>query len=253
MTSAPSPQPPPNGVQTGYIDLHCHCVPGVDDGVRTHEEASELLLGLASLGFGQVVATPHMRPGLFDNTRVQLEAAFSELHPSARWPALTLACEHYFDGVVFERLLQGNGLPYPGARAVLLEFYDCTFETTVQHRLAQLNRRRMRPVIAHPERYPKLAASPQHVERLLDVGAVLLLDIASLVGHYGRAPRRAAERLLDAGFYAAACSDAHRPRDLPVIAQALDLLAARYGAEEQQRLLCDGPRAILDGNDKALM
>ena len=58
-------------------DLHCHYLPGVDDGVRTLEESFALCRGLRELGFSTVVATPHMRPGMFDNERPQLEAAFA--------------------------------------------------------------------------------------------------------------------------------------------------------------------------------
>ena len=53
---------------TGFVDLHCHWIPGVDDCVESLDDAVGLLRSLAGLGFSRVVATPHMRPGLFDNT-----------------------------------------------------------------------------------------------------------------------------------------------------------------------------------------
>src|SRR6187551_2576383 len=109
---------------SGFVDLHCHWIPGVDDGVETLEDAAALLGSLGSLGFARVIATPHMRPGMFDNTAPVLRAAFERAHAAlARWPSLPereLSSEHFFDDVVFQRLISGDGLPYPGGAAVLL-------------------------------------------------------------------------------------------------------------------------------------
>ncbi|MCU0690703.1 MAG: protein tyrosine phosphatase, partial [Polyangiaceae bacterium] len=64
-----------------YVDLHSHWVPGVDDGARSVEEGLELLAALAHAGFHKVVATPHMRPGVFDNRREDLLRAFQAVQP----------------------------------------------------------------------------------------------------------------------------------------------------------------------------
>ena len=62
-----------------YVDLHCHWVAAIDDGVKTVEGGIELLSGLRSLGFSHVVATPHMRPGMFDNAKATLVKAFAKM------------------------------------------------------------------------------------------------------------------------------------------------------------------------------
>jgi protein-tyrosine phosphatase len=82
---------------------------------------------------------------------------------------------------------------------------------------------------------------------LLDGGAVLLLDVAALVGKYGRAPRRAAEELIDRGYYYAACSDAHAPKDVADVRSGIDALFKAVGDEDASFMLIDGPRAILEG------
>ena len=71
--------------------------------------------------------------------------------------------------------------------------------------------------------------------------------MCSLVGKYGRAPQKAAEKLLEDDAYEAACSDAHKPRDVEIVVQAIERLEALVGAEEAKRLLSDGPRGILAG------
>jgi protein-tyrosine phosphatase len=234
-----------------WVDLHCHWLPGVDDGVQTLADAVALLTSLAGLGFQRVVATPHMRPGMFDNTAAELRAAFGrvqgELEAVNALPARDLASEHFFDDIVFQRLMSGEGLPYPGGAAVLLEFYDSSFPPRVDQLLAQLRRRGMTPVIAHPERYRVIWDRPSVLDRLLDAGAVALLDVAALVGKYGRQPQRCAERLLESESYHAACSDAHRARDVDDVARGIELVRRRYGDSEVDALLHLGPLEILAG------
>lgn len=237
----------------GLVDLHCHWVAGIDDGARSPAESAAILRGLAALGFEHVVATPHMRPGMFDNARGDLLAAYdrtaADLEHEAGLPATSLASEHFFDDVVFGRLLEGAArcLPYRGGRAVLVELPPTAFPLRLEHRFADLTRRGVRPVLAHPERYEPVWDDPTRLDGLLDAGALLLLDVAALAGKYGRRPRRAAEALLEDGYYHAACSDAHRPADLDEVAEGIDRLVRLAGQAEAEYLLAEGPRGILDG------
>jgi len=188
---------------------------------------------------------------MFNNTRATIEDAFARFCGSVRevaaLPGLELSSEHYFDEVVFQRLLTGEGLPYPGGRAVLLEFYQVDFPPMVQHRLGDLRSRGLLPIIAHPERYQCLGRSPDILERLVDAGSAALLDVAALVGKYGRQPQKCAEELLERGLYHAACSDAHRPSDVAEVARGIERLRELYGDEEVTFLLREGPESLLSG------
>jgi protein-tyrosine phosphatase len=235
----------------GFIDLHSHWVAGIDDGVPDVEGSLALLRGLREIGFDVVVATPHMRPGMFDNTAADLRRAYDRtmagLASAPGLPERHLSSEHFFDDIVFTRLLEGEALPYPGNHAALVEFPTRLFPTRVTHRFFDLRRRGIRPVLAHPERYEPVWDDPAVLDPLLDGGAVLLLDVAALAGKYGRAPRRAAEHLVEAGYYQAACSDAHGVRDVKHVAEGIALLFDQAGPEEAAFLLEGGPREILEG------
>jgi protein-tyrosine phosphatase len=235
----------------GFVDLHCHWVAGIDDGARTPEEGVEMLKALHQAGFDTVVATPHMRPGMFDNAREDLERAYDAMAPhlaaAGPLPKLELSSEHYFDDVVYERLMAGQALPYPGGRAVLVEFYGLEFPRAGEKRLFDLRCRGILPVIAHPERYRYVWQSTGVLERLVASGAATLLDAASFVGKYGRETQRAAEALLEQGLYHAACTDSHRPEDVRDAARGMERIAELYGREEVDALFRDGPRTILAG------
>lgn len=242
-------------VMRGFVDLHCHWIAGIDDGVRAPDDGVELLRRLKKTGFDLVVATPHMRPGMFDNDRRMLLEAFAGMQPriagAPDLPDVHLASEHFFDDVVFGRLLKGEGLPYPrlgsdpGKRGVLIELNPRGFPAQLAHRFFDLGRAGLIPVLAHPERYEPVWKDDACLEPLLDAGARLLLDVCSLIGKYGRASQRAAEKLLEEDAYEAACSDAHRPDDADETAKAVVVLEKLVGREETERLFRDGPREIL--------
>lgn len=230
-----------------FIDLHCHWLSGLDDGAPSPAVGQRMLDGLAELGFGRVVATPHMRPGMFDTTRQQIHQAFEEQRPGTTKLQLDVSAEHYFDDVVLERLRNGEAVPYPGNRAALLEFYAMDLPPQLDRVLAQLKRQGITPVIAHPERYQTLWKSPRRLEQMVDAGAMTLLDAGALVGKYGKTPERVAKHLLEEGLYHAACSDAHRTEDLDSLRQAMTWITQEYGASELEALFVTGPTQILEG------
>ncbi len=243
---------------TGFVDLHSHFVPDIDDGVRTALEARALVVGLRRIGFTHVVATPHMRPGMFDNDahalRTAFDAVIDTLAADADAPSLGLACEHFFDDTVFARLVKHEGIPYAAVtptqrrQSVLVELPPHAFPVRLAERMFDLGRARLRPVIAHPERYQPVWHDDRCLDPLIDAGACLLLDVCALVGKYGEAPERAALALVKSRAYEAACSDAHRPDDVEITAQAILVLRKVAGDAEAERLLGAGPRAILAGS-----
>ncbi|HHH10685.1 MAG TPA: protein tyrosine phosphatase [Sorangium sp.] len=235
----------------GYIDLHCHWVAGIDDGAHTVENSSAILKALWQVGFSKVIGTPHMRTAMFDNTKAEIEQAYAHtlaaLAGEEDLPALGLASEHHLDDEVFAQLIGGGGLPYPGGCAALIEFPNTRFPVHHGRRLFELRCKQIRPVLAHPERYRPVWNDITVLDTILDGGTVLLLDVAALVGKYGRRAHKCANQLLEEGYYYAACSDAHRASDAEAVAKGIEQLRRAAGAQEAQFMLCEGPQRILDG------
>ncbi|MDD9940650.1 MAG: protein tyrosine phosphatase [Myxococcales bacterium] len=235
----------------GYVDMHLHYLPGVDDGVREASQGIALCQGLRRLGFTKTVATPHIRTAMFENRRSTLRPAFEAFETAARdaedMPELDLAAEHFCDDVFWRLFQEGETVAYPGGHAALIEFPEAIIPLGVEQRFFEMRVQGVAPVLAHPERYRPIFAKSDALQPLLDAGLMLQLDLMSLVGRYGRRPRRAAERLLAEDAYFLACSDSHRPDDVPVVATALDRLFDLAGSEYAQRLLGDNPRRVLSG------
>jgi protein-tyrosine phosphatase len=236
----------------GFVDLHCHWVVGIDDGAPNLAESATMLHELAAVGFALVTGTPHMRRNMFDNRREDIEQAYQRtveaLADHAGLPELALASEHHFDDAGLGALMRDEGLPYPGSHAALVEFPNPQFPSAARERLFDLRvKKKLRPVLAHPERYRPVWRDIRVLDPLLDGGVVLLLDVASLVGKYGRKTERVARELLEQGYYYAACSDAHRAVDVAEVGRGIAQLHKVMGDEEALFLMRDGPRNILAG------
>ena len=236
----------------GLIDLHSHWLPAIDDGVRTADDGVALLRALGELGFDHVVATPHIRPGMFDNRAAPLREVYASmtarLEGQGAVPKTSLAAEHFFDDVVFGLLMRGEGLPYGTGHAVLIEFNPESMPLQLHARLFDLRRRRLRPVIAHPERYVAFWRDPRkEAEAMRRAGGVLLLDLGALDGKYGQKAQRAAEILVEHDDYYAACSDAHRADDAGPVGRGMRKLAEMIGDDGARTLLSDRPKTILEG------
>lgn len=206
-----------------------------------------------------------MRPGMFDNAAPNLRAAYLStlsqiraLRNAVELPQTSLGSEHFFDWTVIENIHHGKGLPYlaeedvtpTGERhggAILIEFLDVSPLSIIESQIARLIGAGYLPVIAHPERYRQVWDRPELVGRLQDLGCVALLDSAALVGKYGQRPQDCARHLLEEGVYHAACSDAHRPADVAVVAAAMDWIRHQFDADELELLFGVGPRHILGG------
>lgn len=246
---------------TDYVDLHCHWVWQIDDGARTESEGLEMLSLLAQAGFRHVVATPHMRPGMFDNSPAQLIEAYLRTDGArgsrSDLPHTSLGSEHFFDSDVVARIHDGSALPYregavPEATprsggGILVEFADLTPLPVIERQLFDLQTRGFIPVIAHPERYRNVWTEPERLVRLVELGSVALLDVSALVGKYGRHAEGAAWDLLEREAYGAACTDSHRPSDVEWAEKGMARLAEEYGEDELIYLMSEGPRALLMG------
>jgi protein-tyrosine phosphatase len=238
-----------------FVDLHCHYLPAVDDGVRTHDEGVELCQALARLGYTTVTATPHIRTAMFENRKPDLMQRFEHFCEQTKntpdMPELLLGAEHFCDDIFWGLFERDQALPYTGGKAALIELPPDQVPLGLDERVFRMQVRGVRPVLAHPERYPSLFSSSVPIERALEMGAVALLDLMSLTGKYGRRPRHTAERMLEEGLYYAACSDCHRPADVEHVAEGIERLRDLMGDEQTEGMLSEGPLAILRGEVEA--
>jgi len=234
-----------------YVDLHCHLLPGVDDGARSVDDALEMARALVDLGFDTVAVSPHARTGMapaevcrqrFEELQVALRAAAIPL-------ALRLGAEN---AVVEDGFLEGLGTP--AARPVhqgpyvLVEVPYRAPVVALPELVFQMRRRGVTPLFAHPERCLEFQR-PGRAAEVVALGARLQLDLGALTKRYGPVPQRTARDLLDQGMYTVAATDLHGPVDARRwVGEALAELRALVGDTTLTALLRDGPRRVLAGD-----
>jgi len=235
------------------IDLHCHILPGVDDGARSFAEAVAMCRLAADDGCEAMVATPHQRRGEWWNAdRGQLAALADQLQtqvgPGFR---VHLGGEIHVDSEVLdeiEKLPAGGGvLPLAGSRYLLIEFAVAGTETEAVDLIHELAVAGWRPIVAHPEFIPWLAPDRELVARLVALGALTQVTAMSVTGDFGRRPQSDTWALLDAGLVHFLASDSHDTRRRPPgLRRAYDLIAGRWGEQTARRLAADNPRAVVE-------
>lgn len=235
------------------IDLHCHILPGVDDGAHSLAEAVAMCRMAADDGCEAMVATPHQRRGEWWNAdRKHLAALAAELQdavgPGFR---VLLGGEIHVDAELLsevEKLPDGGGiLPLAGSRYLLIEFGSRGTPAESVHLIHELVVAGWRPVIAHPEFIPWLAPDPDLVALLVARGAFTQVTAMSLTGDFGRRPQNDAVALLEAGLVHFVASDSHGVRRRPPgLRQAYRTIAGRCGEEAARRLTTDNPRAVVE-------
>jgi protein-tyrosine phosphatase len=229
------------------IDLHCHLLPGVDDGAADLPTALTMAEQLAALGYEAICCTPHLPYSSLPTSTGQMERLRTDLAShlvEAGIPlALHLGAEHHIQDVL-ERLGRDELVTYPRGDTFLLEFSHSGLPARLEELLFRCQLKGKLPVLAHLERYPEVQRDPTMAAGLRERGSLILINLTSLVGAWSREADRAARALLEADLVDAATTDLHGPDEIDRVADGLAILERLVGGSGRQRLLQDGPARI---------
>ena len=235
------------------IDIHHHCLPGVDDGPRTLDEALAQCRAAFADGIRTVVATPHRRHPQYDvppeAARAAHEALVQALAKENVALELLLGHEAHYSPELSEDLRGGSTFRLGGnGRWFLFELPDTHVPAHLDRMVFDLHIAGQYPVLAHPERNMELADHPERLEALRRQGVEVQVTAMSVTGDFGRRARRAAERWLRDGLVDFIATDAHgtgkRP---PHLRAAVDAAAKIVGKEAAERLVTENPARVLRG------
>jgi protein-tyrosine phosphatase len=231
------------------IDIHCHILPGLDDGAETLEMACAMAESAIADGVTHVIGTPHAN----SSYRFVLELIAERLEEmQARFEGrLTFGtgCDFHLS---FENL---QDIRHDAARYtlnhknyLLVEFADYSIPPSLDQSLHELQLAGLRPIITHPERNPLIRAQPQRLVQWLEQGCYAQVTAGSLEGKFGKPAQDAAETWLQSNAVHFIASDAHNITTRPLkLKETFELVAARNGQNVACALMIDNPLAAFEG------
>jgi len=236
----------------GFIDIHNHILPGLDDGAETLVEAVEMARIALKNGITRIIATPHQND--YHHAPARETLAVTELLRAAlRKEAVPVevypGAELRITPDLAERLEAERALPLAGSRYVLMEFFFEGAPIFSEEVVFRLRTAGWTPIIAHPERVYDIQRKPERLKKYIDMGCLTHINANSLTGELGRACLDTAIALLKRGWVDIIASDAHgaahRPPDFT---GALAVASKVIGKTGARALVLDNPARILDAS-----
>ena len=232
------------------IDLHCHILPGVDDGAPDLPVSLAMARIFVNQGVTAVACTPHILPGLYHNTGPAIRLAVQQLQVALDQEGIPLvlatgADVHMAPDFV-AGLRSGHLLSIADSRYVLVEPPHHTAPPQLEDFFFNLIVAGYVPVLTHPERLSWVPSRYETIKKLVGAGVWMQITAGSFTGAFGRNALYWAERMLDDGCVHLIASDAHdAERRPPDLAAGREFATKRVGAEEAQCLVLTRPMGIL--------
>jgi len=233
------------------IDIHHHCLPGVDDGPRDWAEAVDLCAMARDAGIETIVATPHVLRGRWQNTsRPKLEGLAETLREkTGNNPRILLGSEYFFAHDMPEVLRTNGGIiPLAGSRYVLVEFAAHAIPPMVEQPFYHAQLEGWTPIIAHPERNSVFQSKPELLRRLIELGARTQVTCDSVTGGFGPEAEKASLEWITSGLVHIMSTDAHNTgRRPPRAREAIERVQQVAGARVAEYLTRSNPAAVIEG------
>jgi tyrosine-protein phosphatase YwqE len=208
----------------GYIDIHSHILPNIDDGSQSIQETSLLLEQMSLLGIKKCIATPHTMPNVWDNSADFIQETFlntkNQLPKHLAEMLHSVSSEYMMDETFIERFQKEKLLSVKDT-IVLVEMSYLNPTVDLKNILFQLQMKGYIPLLAHPERYLYYHNSKQDYFRLKELGCLFQLNLLSTMGYYGKSVTTVADYLLANNLIDFVGSDIHHDRHVAAFNQRI--------------------------------
>lgn len=234
------------------VDLHNHVIFGVDDGSKSLEQSLEMLKQAEEQKISVVCCTPHVHEITKDSEIEvmieRIEILRNEIAKHKINVELVLACEIMFHPRILETVKKFCGTYNNQKCYCLVEFPAFDFPDVTGELVYELNMEGITMIIAHPERNGRMAANLDELFNLVKYGALLQMDIGSILGDFGSTTKKACEEILSYDAYSFAASDAHSlGKRCFLMERGYNLISELKGKEVADSLFKNNPRKVIEG------
>ncbi|WP_332748250.1 tyrosine-protein phosphatase [Hydrogenophaga sp.] len=232
------------------IDLHCHILPGIDDGAKTMDESLQMARIAVADGIHTLACTPHIYPGMYMNDGPGIAHACARLQAELDRHGIALklvvgADVHLVPGLI-EGLKNGRVPTLHGSRYFLLEPSHTMPPPHLEASVFNLIVAGYTPIITHPERLTWVESHYPVFQQLIAQGAWMQVTAGALTGVFGKRAQYWGERFIGEGHAHLLATDAHSTgRRLPRLSEGLEVARRLVGDREASRLVTERPTAVL--------
>ncbi|KHF38253.1 tyrosine-protein phosphatase [Halalkalibacter okhensis] len=219
------------------IDIHCHILPGVDDGPKTLAESLELAKLAESEGITTIIATPHHHHPSFHNSGPSVIRQVEELNEAIKQAQIGMTVipsqEVRIHGDIIQHVDLGDVLPMaPENSYILLEFPTNSVPHYAKKLFYDLKLQGITPIIAHPERNKAITEKPDILYDFVKDGVLTQITASSVTGHFGKKIMKFTDQLIESNLTHFLASDAHNGKERPFrLREAYSVVEDRFGIE----------------------
>jgi protein-tyrosine phosphatase len=214
----------PSPAEALRIDIHSHLLAGIDDGVKSVEQAEEIVKHFQQLGYSKLITTPHVISDSYRNTPEIIKEKLQELQMHLRKVNVDVeiqaAAEYYLDDYVFKLVEEDKEMLTFGKKYLLFETNFLTEPLNLKEFVFMATVKGYKLILAHPERYQYIYQNIDKARDLMDRGVLLQMNINSIAGYYGAEVQSTAKKLIDRGWVHFLGSDCHHMQHAKLIGEA---------------------------------
>jgi protein-tyrosine phosphatase len=233
------------------IDIHCHILPGVDDGAQSHSDSLNMARKAVEQGIHKIVATPHHLTSSYENPKQSIIDRVKDLNAALREEKIDLEVlpgqEVRIHGEMVEGYEAGDILPVNHTPYILVEFPSNHVPRYTEKLFYDLQVNGLIPVIVHPERNQEIIEHPELLYQLVKKGAMTQITAGSVCGDFGKKIKNFSLQLVDANLTHFIATDAHNTTNRTFkMREAYGIIERKYGNEllyyfeENAALLIEG-------------
>ena len=224
-------------IPDGFVDIHSHILPGIDDGAKNIEESIGLINNMKEMGFTKIIGTPHVYPGLYNNTNETIKKSYELLtNRINNKTCIDYASEYIIDESLIYKAREKSLLCIKD-NCVLVEMSYLNAPNNLYEILFELQTNGYKIILAHPERYRFLHNNFKEYDKLKKIGCMFQINLLSATEYYGKDIIKCLDKLLLKNYVDFVGSDIHSIKHINLMKNKIKLKSEKQFKEAIERNL----------------
>lgn len=220
------------------IDVHCHILPGIDDGAQSLSDSLAMAKQAVEEGIDTIIATPHYIPNRYENPKQTILAKVEEVNEALEAAGIPLTVlpgqEPRIDGELLASMNAGKIISLANSNYIFIEFPSAHVPRYTEQLFYDLQTNGLIPVIVHPERNQEIIEHPNRLYQLVEKGALTQVTASSVCGDLGKKIKTFSNQLIEHNLTHFVASDAHNITNRSFkLREAYQAIASNFGSDTE--------------------